>query len=172
MNRPEPAGADVPSQPFRVVLIRLIDLHLESGAGKPSVETNNFKSESAEFMHQPWRHRANLDANAGVIPACRRTIAAIRSGAVGHWPRHSLRPALSTQMAVIFCETSKPTKWAIMIEPPMMRITGQRRPDRGTIERSGTHRDYRMSTELAVAAGGIPEEPCGKEDRPREPSRA
>jgi len=33
-----------------------------------------------------------------------------------------------------------------MIEPPMVRITGQRRPDRGTIERSGAHRDYRMST--------------------------
>jgi len=33
-----------------------------------------------------------------------------------------------------------------MIEPPMVRITGQRRPDRGTIERSGAHRDYPMST--------------------------
>jgi hypothetical protein len=112
----------------------------------PSVETNDFKFESAEFMHQPRRHRASLDANAGVIPACRRTIAAICSGAVGHWPRHSLRPALSaTQMAVIFCETSKPRKWIIMVEPPMVRITGQRRPDRGTIGRSGAHRDYRMS---------------------------
>ena len=48
--------------------LRLIYLHLESGAGMPSVETNDFKSESAEFMHQPWRHRASLDANAGVIP--------------------------------------------------------------------------------------------------------
>ena len=26
-----------------------------------------------------------------------------------------------------------------------MRITGQRRPDRGAIERSGAHRDYPMS---------------------------
>jgi predicted transposase YbfD/YdcC len=49
-------------------------------------------------------------------------------------------------MAVIFCETSKPTKWIIMVEPPMVRITGRRRPDRGTIGRSGAHRDYRMST--------------------------
>jgi len=32
-----------------------------------------------------------------------------------------------------------------MIEPPMVRITERRRPDRGTIERSGAHRDYRMS---------------------------
>jgi hypothetical protein len=60
--------------------------------------------------------------------------------------RQRLWPLLSTtQMAVIFCETSKPTKWVIMVEPPMVRITGQRRPDRGTIGRSGTHRDYRMS---------------------------
>ncbi|MGB5085783.1 MAG: hypothetical protein WBO09_14530, partial [Methylocystis silviterrae] len=71
-------------------------------------------------------------------------------------------------------ETSKPTKWVIMAElrwrespgnaaqiaalsddqaptaitgcPHMARITGQRRPDRGTIGRSGAHRDYRMST--------------------------
>jgi hypothetical protein len=28
----------------------------------------------------------------------------------------------------------------------MARITGQRRPERGTIGRSGAHRDYRMST--------------------------
>jgi hypothetical protein len=67
VNRPEPAGADDLSQPFRVVLIRLIDLHLESGAGVPSVETNDFKSESAEFMHEPWRRRASLDPNPEVI---------------------------------------------------------------------------------------------------------
>jgi hypothetical protein len=54
---------------------------------------------------------------------------------VGHWPRHSLRPALSTtQIAVIFCETSNPTKWVIN-EPPTVQITGQCRPDRGTIGR-------------------------------------
>jgi Bacterial sugar transferase len=28
----------------------------------------------------------------------------------------------------------------------MLRITGRRRPDRGTIGRSPAHRDYRMST--------------------------
>ena len=47
-------------------------------------------------------------------PPCRRTKTLICSGTVGHWPRHSLRPALSTmQMAVIFCETSNPTKRVI-----------------------------------------------------------
>jgi hypothetical protein len=45
-----------------------------------------------------------------------------------------------------------------MIEPPMVRITGQRRPDRGTIERSGAHRDYRMSTIFGLSfdlEGGV-----------------
>jgi phosphate transport system substrate-binding protein len=43
-------------------------------------------------------------------PACRRTIAAICSGAVGHWPRHSLRPALSTKAVV---ESVAKNKFAI-----------------------------------------------------------
>lgn len=109
--------------------------------------TRTLARPSAEFMHQPWRHRASLDANAEVIPR----MSAHNSGDLfrhrGALPRQSLRPALSTmQMAVIFCETSKPTKWDIMIKPPMVRITGPRHPDRDTIERSDAHRDYRMST--------------------------
>jgi hypothetical protein len=59
-----------------------------------------------------------------------------------NWPRHSLRPALSTtQFAVIFCETSDPTKRVIDSD---VRITGQRRPDRGNIGRSRAGCDYRM----------------------------
>jgi hypothetical protein len=34
----------------------------------PGVETNDLQPESAELMHEPWRHRAGRDANAGVIP--------------------------------------------------------------------------------------------------------
>src|ERR1700720_711174 len=48
-------------------------------------------------------------------------------------------------MAVIFCETSNPTK-CVIDEPPTVRITGRHRPDRGTIGGSGAARDYRMST--------------------------
>src|SRR3984893_11527602 len=48
-------------------------------------------------------------------------------------------------MAVIFCETSNPTKWVID-QPPTVRITGRHRPDRGTIGGSRADRDYRMST--------------------------
>jgi hypothetical protein len=53
-----------------------------------------------------------------------------------HQSASVLRPASSTtQIAVIFCETSNPTKWVID-EPPMMRITGRHCPNRGTIGRS------------------------------------
>ena len=62
-----------------------------------------------------------------------------------YWPRHSLQPALSTtQMAVIFCETSNPTK-RVINEPPILRITGRSLPDRDTIGRSSADPDYRMS---------------------------
>src|SRR3984893_19087046 len=60
--------------------------------------------------------------------------------------RHGLQPALpTTQMAVIFCETSNPTK-RVINEPPILRITGRSLPDRDTIGKSSADRDYRMST--------------------------
>ena len=37
----------------------------------------------------------------------------------------------------------------------MVRITGQRRPDRGTIGRSSANRDYRMSTYDGLAHGAV-----------------
>jgi hypothetical protein len=114
----------------------------------PGIQTNDFEPEIAEFMHEPWRHRSGLDPYASVIPRMPAHQTPICSGIVGHWPRHSLRPALSTtQIAVIFCETSNPTK-RVIDEPPMVRITGQRRPDRGTIGRSSANRDYRMSIDI------------------------
>ncbi len=67
-------------------------------------------------------------------------------GSVAHWPRHNLRPASSTtQIAVSFCETSKPVNRAI--EPPlMMRTAGPQRPGRGIMEDLCSSRDYPMST--------------------------
>ena len=82
----------------------------------------------------------------GQCPTAPEQIAAMVRRHAGDDFRIGIETGATTQMAVIFCETSKPTKWVIMIEPPMVRITGQRRPDRGTIGRSGAHRDYRMST--------------------------
>ena len=87
-----------------------------------------------------------LDPYTGVIPR----MPADQNGDLfwnrGALTRQSLSPALSTtQMAVIFCETSNPTKWVID-QPPTVRITGQCRPDRGTIDKSRADRDFRMST--------------------------
>lgn len=52
-------------------------------------------------------------------------------------------------MAVIFCETSKPTKWDIMIEPPDGASHRATPPGSRHIEGSGTHRNYRMSIHLS-----------------------
>ena len=50
-------------------------------------------------------------------PACPLTICSICPGSVAHWPRQSLRPVSSTmQIAVSFCDSSKPTNR--VIEPP------------------------------------------------------
>ena len=68
VNGPVPASANDLSQSLRVVLIRLVDLHLEGAARMPGIETNDFEPEIAEFMHQPWRHRSGLDPYAGLVP--------------------------------------------------------------------------------------------------------
>ncbi len=83
-SRRTPPSANDLSQSLRVVLIRLVGLHLEGGARMPGIETNDLEPEIAEFMHQPWRHRSGLDPYTGVIPACRRTKPVICSGTVGH----------------------------------------------------------------------------------------
>ena len=61
-------------------------------------------------------------------------------------------------MAVIFCETSNPTKWVID-QPPTVRITGQHRPDRGTIGGSRADRDYRTSASHPAAVRGYTSTP-------------
>jgi hypothetical protein len=66
MNRPVPPGTNDLSQSFCIVLICLVDLHLEGGACVPSVEANDFQPEIAEFMHKPRCHRSGFDPYAGV----------------------------------------------------------------------------------------------------------
>ena len=58
-------------------------------------------------------------------PACPLTIRSICAGSAAHWPRHSRRPVSSTtQIAVSFCDTSKPTNRAIE-PPPMVQRPGK-----------------------------------------------
>jgi hypothetical protein len=66
------------------------------------------------------------------------------------------------QIAVIFCETSNPTK-RVINEPPIVRITGQNLPDRDTTGRSRADRDYRMDIDpqarLANGLASLPGHP-------------
>src|ERR1700730_12109218 len=152
------------SQSLRVVLIRLVDLHLEGGARMPGIETNDFEPEIAEFMHQPWRHRSGLDPYAGVIPRMQadqngdlfwnrgaltppKSAAGIDDDANG---RHLLRNVQSNKMSHRSTSDS--------------RITGQCCPDRGAIGGSRADRDYRMSTQGDEPAGSKSE---GRTARPR-----
>ncbi|MGH6848076.1 MAG: hypothetical protein ACREC0_11760 [Methylocella sp.] len=160
------------SQSLCVVLIRRVDLHLEGGTRIPGIEINGFEPEIAESMQQPWRRRSGLDPYAGVTPAWRRTRPPICSRIEGPWPRHSHWPAsTATQTAVIFCETPNPTKQGID-EPPMARITWQRRLDRGAIGRSDANRDYRMSAcdkALRIASPERPRVGVREMDRSKSP---
>ena len=57
-------------------------------------------------------------------PACPLAIRSICPGSAAHWPRHSLRPVpCTTQIAVSFCETSKPTN-RVIEQPPMREPPG------------------------------------------------
>jgi hypothetical protein len=146
MNRPVPPGANNLSQSFCIVLICLVDLHLEGGACVPSVEANDFQPEIAEFMHKPRCHRSGFDPYAGANSSM-----AADQNADLVWNCGTLTPPQSGASIVDdadrrhLCETSNPTN-QVIYEPPMVRITGQSCPDRGTIGRSRANRDYRMST--------------------------
>src|SRR5215813_6003251 len=146
MNRPVPPGANDLSQSFCIVLICLVDLHLEGGACVPRVETNDFQPEIAEFMHKPRCHRSGFDAYASVISR----MAADKNPDL-FWNCGALTPPESPASIVNDAERRhllrnvQPDK-ASHHEPPNVRITGQSFPDRGTIGRSSADRDYRMST--------------------------
>jgi hypothetical protein len=145
VNRSIPADANDLGQSLGVILIILVDLHLERGARVPRIEANHFEAEIAQFMHNPWRHRAGFDPYPSLVA---RVSAQVDADLF--WNRGALTspysPAVlsTTQIGVIFCETSRPIKWGID-ESPKVRITGRHRPDRGTIGGSRADRDYPMS---------------------------
>src|SRR5262245_35623990 len=67
MHRPIPTGAHDLSQSLRIVLISLVDLHLESGPRMPGVEACDFEAAATQFVYQPWCHGAGFDADAGIV---------------------------------------------------------------------------------------------------------
>src|SRR5215472_8425079 len=59
--RPIPAGAHNLRQPFRVVLVSLVHLHLQGGTRVPGIEAGDIEPPRPKFMHQPRRHWPSLD---------------------------------------------------------------------------------------------------------------
>ena len=94
------------------------------------------------------RHRSGLDSNSGVIsmPADQNadlfwnggTLASLAFGA-------GIVDNANGRYLLRNIQSDNPGHR----QPPTVRITGQDRPDRGTIGGSGAKRDYRMSTSLA-----------------------
>jgi hypothetical protein len=96
-------------QSLRIVRIGLVDLHLERRPRMPRVKANDFEPASTQFVNQPRRHGTGLDPDTRIFFGVPAHNPLNLSGSDVHWPRHSLRPVSSTmQMAVSFCDTSKP----------------------------------------------------------------
>jgi len=103
----------------------------------PAVEANDFKSESAEFMQESWLHPTGLDSNKRVLPsisADRRSNLFRRRWALPPQPSPHIVDDTNSHL------TPKPTKWVMMVEAPMLRMTGRRRSDQGTAGESGAPR--------------------------------
>jgi hypothetical protein len=84
VNRSIPAGANDLGQSLGVILIILVDLHLERGARMPRIEANHFEAEIAQLctIHGVMAP-ASIPIRA-LSPAYRRKAALICSGTEGH----------------------------------------------------------------------------------------
>jgi len=131
---------------LRIVLIGLVHLHLERGAGSLA---------SRQTTLSP-RQRSSCTSHGVIGPvsrptrasstACLLTVRSIPSSSVAHWSRHSRWPVSSTiQIDGSFFETSKPTNRATELSP-MLRAAGRRVPTPGIMDDICSHRDYTMST--------------------------
>ena len=49
------------------LLLICIDLHLKGSTRVPGIKTDNFKSEIAELMYEPRRHRSCLDPYTHIV---------------------------------------------------------------------------------------------------------
>src|SRR4051794_40864621 len=66
VDRPIPSRAHDLSQPFGVVLVGLVELHLQSGLHSPGVQTLDIEASAAQAVNEPGCHRTGLDAHFGV----------------------------------------------------------------------------------------------------------
>jgi hypothetical protein len=61
MHGPVPACPHDLCQTLSVVLVRLVDLHLEGRTGMPGIKADHLKLSPAQLVDQPGRHGACLD---------------------------------------------------------------------------------------------------------------
>src|SRR6476620_2795976 len=66
VDRPIPSRAHDLGQPFGVVLVGLVELHLQSGLHFPGVQTLDIETSAAQTVNEPGCHRTGLDAHFGV----------------------------------------------------------------------------------------------------------
>src|SRR5215472_10449709 len=147
MHRPIPSRAHDLRQSLRIILIGLVDLHLECSPRMPGVKAGDVEPAATQFVYQPRRHWTGFDAVTGVLsgmPTHRRLdVFRVRRALTPPQPatgivddanrRHLLR---HVQTNVVGHRTAS----------PMVNTTGPQRPDRGTIGKSAGSRDYPMST--------------------------
>jgi hypothetical protein len=67
MHRPIPSRAHDLRQFLCIILIGLVDLHLERSPRMPGVKARDVEPAAAQFVHQPWRHRTGFDADTGIL---------------------------------------------------------------------------------------------------------
>src|SRR3954469_13951934 len=66
VDRPIPSRAHDLGQPFGVVLVGLVELHLQSGLHFPGVQTLDIEASAAQTVNKPGGHRTGLDPHFGI----------------------------------------------------------------------------------------------------------
>jgi hypothetical protein len=66
MDHPIPPRAHDLRQPFSIVLVGLVQSHLQRHLHLPGVQTPNVDASAAQPMNKPGRHRTGLDTHLGV----------------------------------------------------------------------------------------------------------
>jgi hypothetical protein len=67
MDRTVPTGSHDLSEPFSIILVGLIDLHLERRPGVSGIQTDHLETSSTKLVNKPRRHRSGLNTNIGIV---------------------------------------------------------------------------------------------------------
>jgi hypothetical protein len=67
MDRSKPPGTHDLRKSLCIILIGLVDLHLERSFCMPRIETRYIKPSAAQLMHEPRRQRTGLNADTVLL---------------------------------------------------------------------------------------------------------